>query len=92
MSQRISAIQIPSEISPSMEIFYIPNLSVTIPTKLLSDEGEKNYITKIFTGEGSAQGNLGSTGSNVVIKNPGHHSLPMKLVKAITFCGTSYEG
>ena len=42
--------------------------------------------------DGSAQGNPGPTGSGVVIKNPGHHSLPIKLVKAITSCGTSYEG
>ena len=58
-----------------MEIFYIP-------TKFSSDEVEKNYITEIlqdvatlmiFT-DGSAQGNPGPTGSDVVIKNPGHHS------------------
>ena len=30
-----------------MEFFYIPNLSVTIPTKFSSDEGEKNHITEI---------------------------------------------
>ena len=27
-----------------------------------------------------------------MIKNPGHHSSPIKLAKAITSCGTSYEG
>ena len=27
-----------------------------------------------------------------MIKNPGHHSLQIKLAKAITSCGTSYEG
>ena len=27
-----------------------------------------------------------------MIKNPGHHSLPIKLAKAITSCGRSYEG
>ena len=98
----INAIQIPSEIPPSMEFFYIPNLSVTIPTKFSSDEGEKNYITEIqqdvttntmmiFT-EGSAQGNPGPTGSGVVIKNPGQHNSPVKLAKAITSWGSSYEG
>ena len=41
----INAIQIPSEIPPSMEMNYIPNLSVTIPTKFSSDK--KKYITEI---------------------------------------------
>ena len=36
--------------------------------------------------------NSGPAGSGVVIKNPGHHSSPNKLAKAIIFCGTSYEG
>ena len=39
-----------------------------------------------------AQGNPRPTGSGVVIKNPGHHSSPIKLAKAITSCSTSYEG
>ena len=42
--------------------------------------------------DGSAQGNLGTTRSGVVIKNPGQHSLPLELAQAITPCGTSYEG
>ena len=98
----INAIQVPSEIPPSVEFFYIPNLSVTIPTKLSSDEGEKNYITEIqqdvatntmiiFT-DGSAQGNPGPRVSGLVIKNPGQRNSPVKLAKAITSCGTSYEG
>ena len=85
-----------------MEFFYIPNLSVTIPTKFSSDKGEKNYITEIqqdfttntmmiFT-DGSAQSNPGPTGSGVVIKNPGQHNSPVKLAKAITSWGSSYEG
>ena len=45
----------------------------------------------IFT-DGSDQGNPGLIGSGVVIKNPGHHSSPIKLAKAITSCGTNYEG
>ena len=82
-----------------MEIFYIPSISVTIPTKFSSDQGEKNYITEIqqivatstmaILTDGSAQGN---PGSGVIIKFPGHHSLQVKLAKAITSCGTSYEG
>ena len=36
----------PSEIQPSVETFYISNLSVTIPSKFLSDEGEKNILQK----------------------------------------------
>ena len=44
----------------------------------------------IFT-DRSAQVNPGPTGSSVVNKNPGHHNLPIKLAKAITFCCTSYE-
>ena len=98
----INAIQIPSEIPPSMEIFYISNLFVTLPIKFSSDEDKKNYITEIqqddatntmmiFT-DSSAQGNPSSTGSGVVIKNPGHHNSPVKVAKAITSCGTSYEG
>ena len=43
----INAIQIPSERPPSTEIFYIPNLSVTIPTKFSTGKGEKNYVTEI---------------------------------------------
>ena len=38
----IKAIQIPSGIQPAMEIFYIPNLSVTILTKFSSDQGKNN--------------------------------------------------
>ena len=85
-----------------MEFFYIPNLSVTIPTKFSSDESEKNYITEIQQDvatntmmiffDSSAQGNPGPAGSGVVIKNPVQHNSPVKLVKAITSCGTSYEG
>ena len=44
----------------------------------------------IFT-EGSVHGNPVPTGSGVVIKNPEHHSSPIKLAKVITTCGTSYE-
>ena len=40
----INAIQIPLEIPLFMEMFYIPNLSVAIPIKFLSDEGKKYYI------------------------------------------------
>ena len=80
----INATQIQSEIPPSMEIFYIPILSVTIPAIFSSDQGEKNYTTEIqqdvarntmmiFT-DGTAQGNSNLTGSGVVITNPGHHS------------------
>ena len=76
-----------------MEIFYIPNLCITIPIKFSSDEGEKNYIKEIlqnvvtntmmiFT-DGSALGNPSPTGSDIVSKNPGHHSLPVKFTKAI---------
>ena len=85
-----------------MEIFYIPNLSVTIPTKFFSYKSKNNYIKAIlqnvatntimiFT-DSSAQGNPRPTRSGVEIKNPGHHSLSIKLAKAITSCGTSYEG
>ena len=83
-----------------METFYISNLSVTLPTKFPSDEGEKNYITEIqhdvprntmmIFSDGSARGNPGPTGSGVVTKNPGHHSSPFKLAKTIASCGTSY--
>ena len=45
----------------------------------------------IFT-DGSPQGNPGPTGSGVVIKNPGQHNSPVKLAKAITSWGSSYEG
>ena len=79
----INAIQIPSEIPPSMEIFNIPNLSVTIPTKFSSDKSEKNYIIDIqqdvatntmmiFT-DVSAQGSPGPTGSGVVITSLVEH-------------------
>ena len=80
-----------------METFYIPNLSVTLPTKFSSDKGEKNYITELqhdvpantimIFSDGSARGN---PGSGVVTKNPGHHSSPFKLAKTIASCGTSY--
>ena len=45
----------------------------------------------IFTDD-SVQGNPGPTGFDLVIKNPGHHSSPIKLAKAITSCGTSHKG
>ena len=98
----INVIEILSEILPSMETFYISNLTVTIPTKFSSDQGEKNYITEIqqdvttntvmtFTDD-SDQDNSSLAGSGVVIKIPGDHSSPIKHTKAITSCGTSYEG
>ena len=43
----INTIQIPSEITPSIGVFYIPNLSVTIATKFSSEIGESNYIKEI---------------------------------------------
>ena len=43
----INIIQIPSEITHSMGVFYIPNLSVTIATKFSSEKGESNYIKEI---------------------------------------------
>ena len=78
-----------------------PSLSVTLPTKFSSGKGEKNHIKEIqqdvpintmmiFT-ESSAQGNPGPTWPGVVIKSPAHHSSPIKLAKAITSCGTSYN-
>ena len=35
---------------------------------------------------------FGPTGSGLVNKNSGHHSLSIKHAKTITSCGTSYEG
>ena len=88
-----------------MESFYIPNFPVTTLIKFasdFSDLSEKDYIKEILQDvdintmmifiDGSAQSNPGPTGSGVVIKNLGHHSVPVKLAKAITACGTSYEG
>ena len=45
----------------------------------------------IFT-DGSVQDNSGPTGSRLVNKNSGHHSVSIKHAKTITSCGTSYEG
>ena len=88
-----------------MESFYIPNFPVTTLIKFasdFSDVGQKDYIKEILQDvdintmmifiDGSAQSNPGPTGSGVVIKNLGHYSVPVKLAKAITACGTSYEG
>ena len=44
----------------------------------------------IFTGS-LGQSKPYPTGSGVVIKNSGHHSLPITVAKTITSCGTSYE-
>ena len=44
----------------------------------------------VFT-DNSVQGNPGPTGSDVMIKNPGQYSSPIKLAKAIASCGTCYE-
>ena len=98
----INVIQIPSEIAPSVEIFHIPNISVTILNKFSSDNGEENYLKEnlqnvstntmmIFT-DGSAQGNPGPARSGVLINKSGYHSLPIKLAKAITSCDINYEG
>ena len=42
----------------------------------------------IFT-DSLAQYNTDPTGSDVIIKNPGHHSLPIKLAKAVNSCATN---
>ena len=88
----INAIQIPSEIPRSMEMFYIPNLSATILTKFSSGKGEKNYVTKIQQDFATNTMVIFTDGSDIVIKNPGHYNSPIKLAKVITSCGTSYEG
>ena len=59
-------------------------------TKLSTNSSLINTMT-IFT-DGSAQDNFGPTGSGLVNKNSGHHSLSIKHAKNITSCGTSYEG
>ena len=38
------------------------------------------------------QGNDGPIESSAVIKKMGYHNVPIRLAKAISFCGTSYEG
>ena len=103
--QKISldSVQIPPEIPPTMETFSLQNLTVKLPNKFVSTHDEKKYIKEItdnintnktmlvFT-DGSAQGNPGPTGSGVVIRRPGQYKTPIKETKAVTSCGTSYEG
>ena len=45
----------------------------------------------VFT-DGSVQGHHGPKGSGIVIKNPGHRSLPIKLPKNTASYSTSYKG
>ena len=40
----------------------------------------------------SVQLNPGPTGSGVIIKKQGHNSTPIKIVKAVIYMGSSYEG
>ena len=56
----------------------------------LSTNSSLNTMT-IFT-DGSVQDNSGPTGSGLVNKNSGYHSVSIKHAKTITSCGTSYEG
>ena len=71
-------IKIPKEIPPSFELFSIPNMTITLPNKISSEEAVQSYIhsilnqitddTMIIFTDGSAQNNPGPVGSGVVIK------------------------
>ena len=58
-------------------------------TEILQDVATN---TMMILTDRSAQGNPAPTWSGVLIKNPGHHCLPIKLAKATTSCGTIYKG
>ena len=41
-------INIPTEIPPSFEIFYIPNMTTIVPEKLPSEQEKQTYIHSIL--------------------------------------------
>ena len=54
------------------------------------DTGTNN--TMIVFKDVSVQLNPGPAGSGVIIKKQGHNSTPIKIVKAVIYMGSSYEG
>ena len=81
---------IPSEMSPSLEVFSIPKLSITLPNKFRTQEDENKYINNIH--DGGTENMMMVYTDNSVIQKYGPNNILVKLVKAITFSDTNYEG
>ena len=100
-------IKLPKEIPSSLEIFSIPNMLTILPEQSLANFNAQNPIFKQYLDlikkdindntmlaytDGSALKNPGPTGVGVLIKVKGHTSIPVKLAKAISSKGTSFDG
>ena len=99
-------IKLPKEIPSSLEIFSIPNMLTILPEQSLANVNAQNPIFKQYLDlinkdindntmlaytDGSALKNPGPTGVGVLIKVKGHTSIPVKLAKAISSKGTSFD-
>ena len=101
-------IKFPKEIPSSLEFFSIPNMLTILPEQsLVCNVNAQNPIFKQYLDlidkyindntmlaytDGSALKNPGLTAEGVLIKVQGHKSIPIKLAKAISSKGTSFDG
>ena len=100
-------IKLPKQIPSSLEIFSIPNMLTILPEQSLANVNAQNPIFKQYLDlinkdindntmlaytDGSALKNPGLTAQGVLIKVQGHKSIQIKLAKAISSKGTSFDG
>ena len=105
--QESENIKLPKEIPSSLEIFSIPNMLTIFPEQSLANFNTQNPIFKQYLDlinkyindntmlaytDGSALKNPGPTGAEILIKVQVHKSIPVKLAKAISSKGTSFDG
>ena len=100
--------KLPKQIPSSLEIFSVPNMLTILPEQsLVCNVNAQNPIFKQYLDlidkyindntmlaytDGSALKNPGPTDAGVLIKVQGHKSIPVKLAKAISSKGTSFDG
>ena len=105
--QESENIKLPKEIPSSLEIFSIPNMLTIFPEQSLANFNTQNPIfkqsldlinkyindnTMLAYTDGSALKNPGPTGAEILIKVQVHKSILVKLAKAISSKGTSFDG
>ena len=105
--QESENIKLPKEIPSSLEIFSIPNMLTIFPEQSLANFNTQNPIFKQYLDlinkyindntmlaytDGSALKNPGPTGAEILIKVQVHKSILVKLAKAISSKGTSFDG
>ena len=105
--QESENIKLPKEIPSSLEIFSIPNMLTIFPEQSLANFNTQNPIFKQYLDlinkyindntmlaytDGSALKNPGPTGAEMLIKVQVHKSILVKLAKAISSKGTSFDG